>query len=150
MTRWEYEPLILERKERAGDRSRRRLSMPNESPEKQYAGGMVRISVKSAAAARIAKRHGFIEVAPASGERKRVPPPTPAPATVSPSHPPAPEPAREEPGVHRVADLHRVDVRSMAKSDRKKLASKLKIKGRSKMSDDELVGAIKAALAAAE
>lgn len=140
MARWKQEPIILERKEKAGDRSRTRLSLHRESPAKQFADGMVRIEVNSMAAARVAQRlHGFAIISP-TGERKRVPSPAPqpkpAPATVSPSHPPVPEPAPEGAVDRRAA------IEAMSKTARMKLARRLEIFGRSTMDDAELITAI--------
>ena len=117
---------VLERPERKGDRARTKLHTPSGAVDKVYADGMVTVSTESDRVKWLLIRlHGFVLID------------EPAP---EPAEPPA---ADEKPITDdERKEARRVELKSYTVTTLRKMASGLKIKGRSKMNEDALVQAI--------
>ena len=118
----------LYRKERKGDRSRRRISTPRESVTPTFKDGMVYVECRNTTTTAILqRRHGFAPVLLADTPAK-TPPIVPTPK---------PTPKRAEPPATRAEELKAKSVKFL-----RQIAKELGIYGRSKMNEDELISEI--------
>ena len=113
--------ITMTRKERKGDRSRSRLSMPREQIVPIYQDGMVVVTALHEASARRLERMGYRRV----------------PAVELKVKPAAPVEATKPAAVDTEPALHDLGVKAL-----RKLAADKGIKGRSKMDRDQLIQAL--------